>query len=101
MEIHFHTPGQHLRLKDYHAWLAAPRFVYFRMARLDLIILIVFSSVTVLSFLGSYLCFRRALRVANEKDGDVKMFFWALGTLATLTLGGMSAAYFLLPFLLR
>jgi hypothetical protein len=71
------------------------------MARLDLLILIVFSTVAILSFAGSVLCFRKALRVANEKDGDVKMFFWALGTLATLTLGGMSAAYFLLPFILR
>jgi hypothetical protein len=71
------------------------------MARLDLIILLAFGTVTLLSFAAAFLCFRKALRVANKKDGDVKMFFWAVGSLATLTLGGMSLAYFLLPFLFR
>jgi hypothetical protein len=39
--------------------------------------------------------------VSGEKDGDLKMFLWALGTLLGLILSGMSAAYILLPILLH
>ncbi|HUI10459.1 MAG TPA: hypothetical protein VL221_09030 [Bacteroidota bacterium] len=69
------------------------------MARLDLILLVAFSSIALLATAGTVLMFRRALRVAGEKDGDLKMFFWAAGSMVCLIIAGMSAAYFLLPIL--
>ena len=69
------------------------------MAKLDLILLAVFGFITVAGLAASGFCFRRSLKVASERDGDVKMFFWAVGGLLGLILAGMSSAYILLPIL--
>ena len=44
--------------------------------------------------------FRKALAVSGERDGDLKMFFWACGSMLGLIVSGMSAAYILLPIIL-
>jgi len=72
-----------------------------RMATLDLILLAVFGFFTAVGLATSGFCFRRSLKVASERDGDVKMFFWAVGGLVGLILAGMSSAYILLPILLH
>jgi len=69
------------------------------MANLDLILTIIFSTLFLVSLVGAVLSFRQALRVSDERDGDLKMFFWAVGSLVGLILAGMSAAYILLPVL--
>ncbi len=67
------------------------------MQNLDLILSIVFGTISV-SFLASGIwCFRKALKVSNQKDGDLKMFLWTVGTMFSLIVSGMSAAYILLP----
>jgi len=71
------------------------------MAKLDLILLAVFGLFTLVGLAVSAFCFRRSLKVANERDGDVKMFFWAVGGLLGLILAGMSSVYILLPILLH
>jgi hypothetical protein len=67
------------------------------MAKLDFVLLLVFGFISVVGLLSAILCFRAALKVANHKDGDLKMFFWAVGTLVSLVAAGLSAAYILLP----
>lgn len=67
------------------------------MAKLDLILTLVFGTITLLSLLASVLCFRKALKVSGERDGDLKMFIWAVGSMIGLIVSGMSAAYILLP----
>ncbi len=67
------------------------------MAKLDLILTIVFSSISVFAFIGTVYCMRKALKVSNERDGDLKMFVWAVGSLIGLIIAGLSAAYILLP----
>ncbi len=67
------------------------------MASLDLALLIAFGSLFIISLTSSVFCFRKALKVSNEKDGDLKMFLWASGTMLSVIVAGMSAAYFLLP----
>jgi len=69
------------------------------MAKLDLILLVAFSSVALLAATGTVFTFRRALRVSGERDGDLKMFFWAAGSMVCLIIAGMCAAYILLPIL--
>jgi hypothetical protein len=69
------------------------------MARLDLVLTIAFGALSVLGLVATLFCFRKALRVANEKDGDLKMFFWAAGSMVGLILAGLSFAYILLPIL--
>jgi hypothetical protein len=69
------------------------------MARLDLILTIVFGALSVLGLAATVLCLRMAMRAATHKDGDVKMFFWAVGSLIGLVIAGMSTAYILLPIL--
>ncbi|HTO94103.1 MAG TPA: hypothetical protein VMM80_07005 [Bacteroidota bacterium] len=69
------------------------------MAKLDLILLASFGSISLLSLAGAILMFRRALRVSGERDGDLKMFFWAAGSMLCLIIAGMSTAYILLPIL--
>ncbi len=68
---------------------------------LDLILFIVFGSIAVLALTAAILCFRKALAVSGERDGDLKMFFWACGTMLGLIVSGMSAAYILLPIILH
>jgi hypothetical protein len=71
------------------------------MAKLDLLLTIVFGTLSVLGLVAAALCFKMALRVASEKDGDLKMFFWAVGSLVGLILAGVSSAYILLPIFLH
>jgi hypothetical protein len=69
------------------------------MAKLDLILFIAFGTLALVMFVMAVLCFRKALAVANQKDGDIKMFFWAVGTFISLIISGLSAAYILLPII--
>jgi len=79
--------------------ISAGDLLYCIVAKLDLILLIASSSVALLAGAGTVLTFRRALRVAGERDGDLKMFFWAAGSMVCLIIAGMSAAYILIPIL--
>jgi hypothetical protein len=67
------------------------------MTKLDLILTIIFSTVSLLASFWTVYCMRKALRVSGERDGDLKMFLWAVGSLIGLIIAGMSAAYILLP----
>ena len=69
------------------------------MANLDLILLLSFGAVSLGAFAASFWCLRRAMAAAGKKDGDIRMFFWALGMFATLIVSGLSAAYILVPIL--
>ena len=71
--------------------------VGFNMAKLDLILFIFFGTISLAALAGAIWCFRKALRVSSDKDGDLKMFWWAVGALLCLIVSGMSAAYILLP----
>jgi len=74
-------------------------FVYFRMARLDLILLLAFGSISLLGLAAAAWCFHKALSVAHKKDGDLRMFGWAVGMFAALVVSGLSAAYILVPII--
>ena len=69
------------------------------MGPLDTILFLFFGLLTISGLAAAAWCFHKALNVANEKDGDLKMFLWGLGTLIGLIVAGMSAAYILLPIL--
>jgi hypothetical protein len=69
------------------------------MATLDLTLLIGFGIVALVAAAGAVVTFRKALRVSGERDGDLKMFFWAAGAMICLIIAGMSTAYILLPIL--
>lgn len=71
------------------------------MAQMDIILLLAFGVTALLALLTAVLCFRMALRVSNQKDGDLKMFFWALGSFVALIVAGMSTAYIVLPIILH
>ena len=71
------------------------------LASLDTILSVIFGTLSVTSLAFAVWSFRKALRVSGEKNGDIKMFFWAAGTLLGLTVSGLSAAYILLPILLH
>lgn len=71
------------------------------MDSLDRTLLISFGAMMLLGLGIAFVCFRKSLRVAGDKDGDLKMFFWALGGMVGLILAGMSAVYILLPILLH
>jgi len=71
------------------------------VATLDLILTIAFGTLSVAGLIATVLCLRMALRVASEKDGDLKMFFWAVGSLVGIILAGVSSAYILLPIFLH
>ena len=68
---------------------------------MDLALFIGFGTLSVLALTGAALCFRKALKVSGQRDGDLKMFFWATGTLFGLIIAGASAGYILLPILLH
>ena len=67
------------------------------MAKLDLALTIIFGTITLLALLGAAFSFRKAMKVAGEKNGDFKMFLWAVGTLVGLIIAGVGVAYILLP----
>lgn len=69
------------------------------MAKLDIVLTLIFGTISLFSLLAAILCFRKAMKVSGERDGDIKMFLWAVGSLIGLILAGMSAAYILLPIL--
>ena len=71
------------------------------MINLDLVLLIVFGTLSVVAFAGAVFCFRKALKVAGGADGDLKMFLWAVGTMFGLIVSGLSAAYILIPILIH
>ncbi len=71
------------------------------MMNLDLILFVSFGLTSAVALTAAILCFRKALRVSGEKDGDLKMFFWACGSMVGLIISGMSAAYILLPIILH
>lgn len=71
------------------------------MGPTDTILLLLFGFFALSGFAAAAYCFHKALAVANEKDGDLKMFFWGLGSLIGLIVAGMSAAYIILPILLH
>jgi hypothetical protein len=71
------------------------------MAKLDLLLLVAFGILFVGGMTAAVLGFRQALRVSGRKDGDLKMFLWAFGSMVGLILAGMSAAYILLPIFLH
>jgi hypothetical protein len=71
------------------------------MAKLDLVLFAVFGTLCLAGVAGMIICLRQAMRVSGQRDGDVKMFFWAAGAMMCLIAAGMSAGYFLLPILLH
>ncbi len=71
------------------------------MAKLDLALFLGFGALSLLSLTAAALCFRKALKVSGQRDGDLKMFFWATGTLFGLIVAGASAGYILLPILVH
>ncbi len=71
------------------------------MLNLDLILSIVFGSISAGGFGAAIWCFRKALKVSGTRDDDLKMFFWAFGSMIGLIISGMSAAYILLPIILH
>jgi hypothetical protein len=68
---------------------------------LDFILSVVFGTVSAIAFSFAVWCFRRALRVSGDRDGDLKMFVWAMGSMLGLIVSGMSAGYILLPIILH
>jgi hypothetical protein len=69
------------------------------MGKLDLILLIAFGSVSILALGVAALCWRNALRQARRREGELPMFFWAVGVFASLIVSGLSLAYILIPIL--
>ena len=71
------------------------------MLNLDLTLSIVFGIISAVSLGLAVWCFRKALKVSSSRDGDLKMFVWAMGTMIGLIVSGMSAGYILLPIILH
>lgn len=69
------------------------------MAKLDLLLFLAFGAIALITLIVAVLCFRKALAVANQKDGDIKMFLWAVATFISLIISGLSTAYILLPII--
>jgi len=69
------------------------------MAKQDLFLLLSFGALALIMLTSAVLCFRKALAVAHQKDGDIKMFLWAVATFVSLIVSGLSAAYILLPII--
>jgi len=74
-----------------------PNRLNHRVIDLDLILALVFGTLSAVSFGVAIFCFRKALKVSGARDGDLKMFLWATGTMFGLIVSGMSAAYILIP----
>jgi hypothetical protein len=71
------------------------------MAKLDLALLLAFGAITLAALTGAFFSFRQAMRVSGERDGDLKMFLWAVASMVCLIIGGVSTAYILLPIILH
>lgn len=71
------------------------------MVPLDRILLIAFTMISAAGVTLAVWCFTKALKVSNKKDGDFKMFLWAVGAMFGLVVAGMCTAYILLPILFR
>ena len=71
------------------------------MAHLDVVLLLSFGFISLITLFVAVLCFRKALAVSNQKDGDIKMFLWAVVTFISLIISGLSAAYILLPIIIH
>ncbi len=71
------------------------------MAPLDLVLTIVFGLLSLLGLTASGLCFRTAMRVATQRDSDLRMFLWAAAAMVGLIVAGVSCAYILLPIMLH
>jgi hypothetical protein len=69
------------------------------MGSLDLILLGVFGGVALVTAVIAFFCLRKAFRVANQKDGDLKMFLWTAMAMVCMIVAGMSTAYILIPIL--
>ncbi len=67
------------------------------MARLDALLTLAFGIFALAGLGFAVWCFRKSMKVSSERDGDLKMFFWAAGGMVGLVISGMSAAYILLP----
>ncbi len=70
------------------------------MGKLDLALTLIFTPLSLGAFAFAVFCFRKALKVSGERDGDFKMFLWSAGSMVGLIVGGMIAAYILLPILI-
>jgi len=68
---------------------------------LDLTLSIAFGIISAGALAAAVWCFRKALKVSGTRDGDLKMFVWAMGTMLGLIVSGMSAGYILLPIILH
>ena len=71
------------------------------MAKLDLALLLAFGAITLAGLAGAILSFRKAMRVSGERDGDLKMFLWAVASMVCIIIAGVSTAYILLPIILH
>jgi hypothetical protein len=69
------------------------------MAKLDALLLLAFGAIALITLIVAVLCFRKALLVTNQKDGDIKMFLWAVATFISLIISGLSTAYIVLPII--
>ncbi len=67
----------------------------------DRLLIVAFSSLTLLSLGLGGMCLYFAVQHANKKDGELKMAFWSFGALAGLVVAGLSVAYFLLPIFIK
>jgi hypothetical protein len=70
------------------------------MGKLDFVLAVTFGTLSFLSLIAAIFCFRKALKVSGERDGDFKMFLWSVGSLIGLIISGMGIAYILLPIFL-
>lgn len=80
-------------------WKRLNGFVYFNMGKLDLILLIASGTVSTVALSVAVWCWRNALRQARRREGELPMFFWAVGMFAALIVSGLSLAYILIPIL--
>ncbi|MER3524839.1 MAG: hypothetical protein C4326_12520 [Ignavibacteria bacterium] len=69
------------------------------MGTLDLTLALLITPLSLASLAFALFSFRKALSVAHTRDGDFKMFLWSVGSMIGWIIGGMTAAYILLPIL--
>jgi hypothetical protein len=71
------------------------------MGRLDLFLAIFFGIASLASLGAAIWCLRQSFRASGQRDGDIKMFVWAMGAIFGLIVSAMCAAYILLPIFLH